>query len=253
MTLTALALLAVLGLVAGISIGCIGIGGIILVPALTYLGGIPIQTAIAGAMMGYLLTGAVGTVIFARKKSIRWSMALWLCAGATPAALAGAWTSNNVEPLILEIVIGLLTISSGVQAFMRLGGAAAAERPAGRLALLAIGAATGFLSAISGTGGPLVLVPIMLWLGFPVLTAIGLSQAIQFPIATLATAGNILYGTPDFALGAILAVGLAAGSAIGAYLAHAVPKEGLKRLVAVVLILIGLLIMLRILLRLLGA
>ena len=39
--------IALLGLIAGLSIGCIGIGGVILVPGLFYLAGIPIKTAIA--------------------------------------------------------------------------------------------------------------------------------------------------------------------------------------------------------------
>ncbi|NNF80391.1 MAG: sulfite exporter TauE/SafE family protein, partial [Rhizobiales bacterium] len=57
-------LVAILGLISGLSIGCIGIGGVILVPGLFYLGGIPIQTAIAAAMLGYMLTGLVGTIVY---------------------------------------------------------------------------------------------------------------------------------------------------------------------------------------------
>lgn len=66
-------LLAAVGLAADLLIGCIGIGGVILVPALTYVIGGSIQIAIAGAMMGYLFTGLVGTVVYARHKSIRWT------------------------------------------------------------------------------------------------------------------------------------------------------------------------------------
>ncbi|MCP5082583.1 MAG: sulfite exporter TauE/SafE family protein [Alphaproteobacteria bacterium] len=243
-------LIASLGLISGLSIGCIGIGGVILVPGLFYLAGIPIQTAIAAAMMGYLLTGLVGTVVYAGKKSINWSMAGWLCAGAMPAAVAGAWLSNNIPGAALEFVIGLLTVTSGVQALK-----GKADDPQSRSkikpsALVAIGVLTGVLSAITGTGGPLVLVPLMLWLKTPVLTAIGLSQAVQLPIAALATAGNFAFGTPDVTLGAILAVALAIGSYAGAQLAHKIPQAGLKKLVASVLIAVGTMIILKIVSRL---
>ena len=40
---------------------------------------------------------------------------------------------------------------------------------------------------LSGTGGPLVLVPILTFLSMPLLAVIGLSQAIQIPIAVFAT------------------------------------------------------------------
>src|SRR5690606_5107694 len=62
------------GLLAGLLIGCIGVGGVILVPVLVYAFGIPIQTAIAAAMMGYILTGLIGTLVYARERSIRWDL-----------------------------------------------------------------------------------------------------------------------------------------------------------------------------------
>ena len=252
MTLLSLATLGALGLIVGVFIGGIGIGGVMLVPALSYLGGIPIPTAIAAAMMGYLLTGAVGAAIYARRKSIRWSMALWLCAGAMPAALAGAWTSNNIPPAFLELGIGLLTASAGIHAIMGRRRQGQDKPTLSKPVLVLIGVVTGFASAITGTGGPLVLVPVLLWLQVPVLAVIGLSQAVQFPIASLATVGNFVYGAPDLLLGAILAVALAGGAGIGANLAHAIPRDLLRRIVAVVLIAVGLVILSKILFSTIG-
>ena len=73
--------LTVLGLAAGLLIGCIGIGGVILVPALVFMGDIPIQRAIPAALLAYIVSGLVATAIFAQRKSIRWSMAVWLLPG----------------------------------------------------------------------------------------------------------------------------------------------------------------------------
>jgi len=246
-------LVCLLGAVAGVSIGTVGIGGVMLVPGLHYLGGIPIPQAIAAAMMGYVLTGIVGTAIYARAGSIRWSMAGWLCAGAMPAALAGAWLSNTVPGAALEMVIAALTLGSGLHALFGRAAEGGSDRALGPRALLAIGAVTGVLSAITGTGGPLVLVPTMIWLRVPVLTAIGLSQAVQLPIATLATLGNFTFGEPDLRLGIVLALALAVGSAVGARLAHAVPRDILKRIVAGVLCLVGTAILFRVLSGLLAS
>jgi len=46
-----LAGIAALGLVSGLMIGCIGIGGVILVPALVFLDGIPIKIGIPAAAL----------------------------------------------------------------------------------------------------------------------------------------------------------------------------------------------------------
>jgi hypothetical protein len=104
---------------------------------------------------------------------------------------------------------------------------------------------TGYGSAMSGTGGPLLLVPILVWLKMPVLTAVGLSQVIQLPIAALATWGNLVYGNVDIAVGLGIAILLMAGVAAGARIAHWVPARVLRRIVALVLLAVGALIVTR--------
>jgi uncharacterized protein len=251
--MTALAAISfgMLGLLAGLMIGAVGIGGVILVPALVYFGGIPIHLAIAAVMMSYVLTGLIGTLVYSSKKSIRWGMAGWLCAGAMPAALAGALAAGLASPLLLEVLIGLLTAAAGVHALPASpAGDDARSNAVSSPALGFIGAVTGFGSALSGTSGPLILVPILMWLDLPVLTAIALSQAIQLPIALLATAGNFLSGNLDPTLGVLLATGLAIGTFVGARIAHAVPRPALRRAVAIVLVVVGASIVIKVMARL---
>jgi len=139
MTALAALSLGMLGLFAGLLIGAVGIGGVILVPALVYFGGIPIHAAIAAAMMSYLLTGLIGTLVYAGKNSIRWSMAAWLCAGAMPAALAAGRASS----VLLEVLIGLLTAASGIHALS----ASSADDDARSTAVL--GPALGLIRAVT--------------------------------------------------------------------------------------------------------
>lgn len=235
-----------IGLVAGSLIGCVGVGGVIVVPALVYDVGAPIHDAIAAAMMGYILTGLIGTSIYARSRSIRWDLAGWIALGAGPGALLGAWAINFIAPIVLECGIGALALLSGLNALWNRWPDRGAGTPAlGASTLLPIGFATGALSAVTGTGGPLVLVPILLWLGLPTLTAVGLSQAAQVPIATLATLGNFLNGAPDVSSGVALGAGLAIGTWAGARAAHAMPRRALDGLAAAVLVTVGTLILVR--------
>src|SRR4051794_13243823 len=80
---------AALALVSGVLIGCIGIGGVLLVPCLT-LAGVDVHTAIGASMFSYLFAGAIGVALYARHGSIAWGSASWLAAGAAPGALLGA-------------------------------------------------------------------------------------------------------------------------------------------------------------------
>ncbi len=244
MLLPEIALYLSLALLSGLMIGCVGIGGVILVPLLAYGAGVPIHTVIAAAMFAYLLSGAIGTFVFARAKSIRWDMTAWMWAGAMPAAFIGALAASIAPGRFLELCIGLLTAASGLNSiFGRQPPDDTTVPPLSNVTLGGVGAFTGFSSALTGTGGPLVLVPILMWLNVPVLTSIGLSQAIQLPIAVLATGGNLYAGTLNVALGCVLAVGISFGTWAGAKLAHALPRKTLRTIVSVLLVVIGFLIL----------
>ncbi len=224
----------------GALIGAVGIGGVLLVPFLSHVAKLDVHISITAAMFGYVFAGATGAALYARAGSIRWAMVGWLVLGAMPAAFLGAATVSAASTQVLEVAITGLLLFAGVNALRATR--ESAERP-DRLAptaLLLIGAVTGFGSAMTGTGGPLILVPLLVWLRIPVLAAVGLSQATQFPIASMATVGNFLYGDIDFLVGGVVAAALVAGVAIGAKLAHAIRPKTLARVVAFIIIAVGL-------------
>lgn len=83
-------LLVAIGLGVGLAIGCTGVGGILLVPLLTYGLGMGVQGAIAVALWSYLWSGLVAVLIYARHASVDWRMASWACLAAVPGAFLAA-------------------------------------------------------------------------------------------------------------------------------------------------------------------
>jgi uncharacterized protein len=241
-TMTAFVL--ALALVSGVLIGCIGIGGVLLVPCLS-LAGVPVHDAIAASMLCYVFGGAIAVWIYSSAGSIEWRSAGWLGAGAMPGAFAGAVLANRVSGEVLVLLIGLAVLFSGIRSLWGASVELAEHRVLGPLPLAAIGAAVGLGSALTGTGGPVLLVPLLMWFRLPVLFVVGLSQAIQIPIALLATFGNLLYGRLDWALAALLSIGVLAGAALGARIAHVLPRATLKRLVGGVLLIVGAMLLYR--------
>jgi uncharacterized membrane protein YfcA len=73
----------------------------------------------------------------------------------------------------------------------------------------------------------------------PILTAVGLSQVIQIPIALLATAGNLTFGRIEWLIGMGIATLLVLGVVVGARIAHRVSRVALKRFIAFALWLVG--------------
>ena len=235
-----------IGLLVGVLIGAIGVGGVLLVPALTYIGGIGIHAAIASAMVAYFFAGGVGAIEFSRHGSVRWSDAGWLAAGAMPGAFAGAAATSLVPAFVLELLIAALIVASALNSLRGKGPLGRAPRTPAKSALLVIGVVTGVGSSMSGTGGPLVLIPILLWLQVPVLAAVGLSQVIQVPISAFATAGNVLYGVIDLPVAAALSVLLMIGVWLGARIAHRVSSLALERFVSLMLLGVGVVMLSRV-------
>ncbi len=223
-------------LLVGALIGSIGIGGVLLVPSLMYLGNVDVHIAIATSSFSYLFSGAAGGLLYLRKGVIKWPMAGALVAGAMPGAFLGAATMASTPAVVLELVIAALIGIAGVHALIQDAEHGCAVEFFGNRKLFAIGFAVGYGSAASGTGGPLILVPILLWLGTPVLTAIGLSQVIQVPIAILASVGNVVNEKIDFMLGAWISIFLVAGIVIGARFTSRLSPLFLKKAAAALLI-----------------
>ena len=87
--------------------------------------------------------------------------------------------------------------------------------------------------------------PILIWFKVPVLIAIGLSQVIQIPISAAASVGNFLHGDIDIKLAAMLALAMVGGSLVGAKVVHRLPVDGLKTLVAWLLIIVAMAMLVR--------
>ena len=224
----------------GVLIGCVGIGGVLLVPFLTYALGFSIHVAIAAAMFGYIFVGAIGALLYARHGSIEWSKALWMIAGAMPAAYFGSFLVSVAPAYTLEWIIAILVGLAGLNALRHKSIVAVERKISHPIALYTIGSVTGVGSALTGTGGPLFIVPILVSLNVGAHAAIGFSQAVQMPLALLATAGNLTYSTIDLFVGGTVASGLVVGGYLGAQFAHILSPSVMQRIVAWVLVLVGL-------------
>ena len=133
-----------------------------------------------------------------------------------------------------------MTIGIGLKSL--LGREPRARRPASssdRDPGVPVGAFTGFGSALTGTGGPMVMMPILLWQGTPMRYAILLGQAVQLPIALTASAGNLYLGGVDVAAGSAIGLMLVPGAFLGHRLAKVLPLNALTRLVGITLIAAG--------------
>lgn len=245
---------AVLAIVlfAGLAVGMTGIGGLLVVPALTALAGMPVARAVPATTLAFLFTGIAATL------HLQWSRRassltratepdganrkgmLALQIAALLGAGVGAMTLTFLPAVGVQLALALLSLLSGLQT---LAGRAPPDDAARKLSTAAqatIGLAVGIGSAWSGTGGPILLLPILMWLAMPTRGAITMAQAVQLPIALSATAVNLWAGQLDIALGVALGALLIVGWAAGVWVAKRMHTARLRQALGWLLIGIGL-------------
>ena len=238
------------GLAIGVLIGAIGVGGVLLAPWLVHAGGLPVQQAAAIAMLAFVGSGVAALLAARRTRATRIDRAL--LAATVPGAVAGAAALSVVpEPAALAVLAAAVGWAG-----LRLLADPPAGRPAGeapesppspagalrpgpdpaRLGGAAVGAFTGFASALTATGGPMVLTPLAMLRGMPMPDAVRLGQLVQLPIAVTATAGHLLAGPVDVATGATFGALLVPGALLGHRIGPVLPRPLLSRLLGAVLL-----------------
>jgi uncharacterized membrane protein YfcA len=239
MSIVELGVTLAVALVIGALIGSIGIGGVLLTPWLTQVIGLPVRDAIVISSFAFIFTGLVALAILLRSApggAVRWP----LVSAVVPGAWIGAWALSVIPGEIALWLLAVLTIGIGAKSVMgRAAASAGAAAPAGFRPGLLTGAITGFASALTGTGGPMVMVPLLLWLGAPMRPAILMAQAVQLPVALSASAGNLYFAGVDILSGSAIGLMLVPGALLGHRLGSLLPLPILARLVGVALIAAG--------------
>ena len=110
------------------------------------------------------------------------------------------------------------------------------------LIVILTGIAAGMLSGLVGIGGGLVIVPALVYfLGFSQHTAQGTSlMMILLPVGVLAVINYYKQGYVDMKVVWLLAIGFIVGGYFGSKIAIGLPQETVKKIFAILMILIAL-------------
>ena len=109
------------------------------------------------------------------------------------------------------------------------------------LIIILVGVAAGILGGLVGVGGGIIIVPSLIYfIGFSQKTAQGTSLGlIMLPVGILGVLQYYKQGHVDFRVVVMLAVGFLAGSYFGSKVALSLPQETVKKIFAILLIVIA--------------
>ncbi len=251
-----------LGGVAGLLAGLLGIGGgLVIVPVLAWIfsasgfaAGSLMQLAVGTSLATIVITSLSSLLAHHRRAGVRWPLVWQLSGGIVFGAWLGAVLAHYMPSQSLARLFGVFELLVAAQ--MLFGRPPAEHRTvAGRSKNLLAGGVIGVVSAILGIGGGTLTVPWLAWHNVPMRQAVGTAAACGLPIALAGTLGFAVAGWQNSELPAastgyvywpaVLAIGISSVvvAPLGARLAHRLPQRILKRIFALFLALLGLLML----------
>jgi len=132
-----------------ISAICGGGASLILVPILNWI--LPTSVVPFSLTIGTFTSSASRIVVF--KKHICWKIFLWFVPFSIPAVLLGAWLMKFVNPLYLQIIVGLFLLANIPELFRNKKQQETEEKPYPKFVLAIVGFFAGFISGITGAIG----------------------------------------------------------------------------------------------------
>ena len=232
-----------LAVLVGLSLGLLGGGGsILVVPLLTYIGGLDAREAIATSLFVVGATSLVSLIGHARKGNVRWRTGLIFGAAGMVGAFLGGLAGGYIPGTLLMIAFALMMIATAGAMIRgrkdRDGQSQTHHHPLWRILLdgLVVGAATGLV----GAGGGFLVVPALVLLaGLPMTAAVGTSLLVIAMKSFAGLGGYLTSVSLDWPLVAAVTAAAIAGSFVGIRLTSVVPERALRKGFGVFVLLMG--------------
>jgi uncharacterized membrane protein YfcA len=233
-------ILIAVGLAAGTLGSMLGVGGgIIMVPALTFLNVPPTQAA-STSLIAVTSTSVSSTIEYSRQKRIDYRLSLEMAACAIPGGVFGAFLSDYLPKDSFKMYFGTLLILTGVyilykNLILRQG---VVKEPSVMLRALVFVAAfcSGIISSLFGVGGGTIFVPVMvLVLGLNMHKAAATSQLTLLMTSLSGVFTHSFLGHPDYLQAVVLSTGAFVGAQIGARISGMAEEILLQRLLGLML------------------
>ncbi len=221
-------LVIALSLIVGFSIGMIGVGGIFLTPILILLTDLEMSTAMGTALITFIGTGLLGSYIYQQEGNINWNFVLYLAPSSILGAVIGSNLNLALKETTLEMILAIFLMLMAIIIFSKSRKKAIKikdKQDFNKVFYLAIGFITGLASGLFGVGGPVLMVPLLSALGWPILMAVGVSQVISVFSAISGSFNYLLNERVEFVLAFIILLAELIGVFFGGKLAHKINKN----------------------------
>lgn len=230
-----MALVFLANLIVGLLVGISGIAGFLL--PIFYIGVMNLQPveALALSFSAFIISGTLGSVNYYKKGLLDIKISIIISVGSFIASIFGVRANLLIPEKTMQMILYIVVLLSGLSIIFRKNRERERKIELGYGVLIIIGFITGFICSVSGAGGPILVLPILILLGVKVHNAIGISLFNSIFIGLPAAIGYMLNSNlniiAEYISIALVAHGL--GVIIGSKNTERINQNTLKKAVGV--------------------
>ncbi len=237
-------LLFLVGLVAGTLGALLGLGGgAIIVPCLALIPyfHLTMHEAIAASIVGVLMTSLGGSARYIDEGLTDLRLGMLLALGATTGAVLGSLASHAIKDSILEMLFSVIIVYASFEMIRRRSPADTGPGDYRHYATgITLTGVSGIVAGMLGVGGGAINVPVMhLIMGVPVKITTATSNFMIGATASAAVLVYLLRGSINFSVAVPVGLGVFIGAKLGASRLKTIDAVLLKRIFAVMLLIIA--------------
>ncbi len=181
-------------LAVGALVGLCGVAGFLLPMFYTASLGMSVSEGLALSFAAFVLSGTLGSINYKKAGNLDVPFGLKLSAGSLAGAILGVKLNLIIPEEQVKILLYLVVLLSGISILLRKDKPEQGEQK--RFSIernipltLALGFVTGAICSMSGAGGPVLVMPLLVVFGIPVRTAVGVALFNSIFIGLPAVAG----------------------------------------------------------------
>ena len=106
-------MMIIVGFIVGFLVGCTGMGGIILIPALVYLAGLGSHVAMGTTLFTFIFTTSLCSWLYIRLGHVDWKATIPICIGGFLFTYVGADVKAFTAAPYLNLILALLILLAG--------------------------------------------------------------------------------------------------------------------------------------------
>lgn len=238
MYLTIIIIGILIGILAGFISGLLGIGsGMILVPTVAYIYGENFKIAIACSLLTIAILAPVGAYKHYRYGNVKIKLGILLGMFGIIGSIIGGIVSENLPTDILKILFAITLLIVSIKMRMSIKEYKRDKKHVKSIPI--IGFLAGFISALLGLGGGIVMVPLMVFIGIPIHIAVGTSLLAIIMNSTAGAITHAAFESLKIYISISLAIGGIFGVGIGVKTANKLDAIKLKKVFEIFLMIIA--------------